>query len=382
MTETSGGQPAQDRIRLALVITELEPGGAERALVNLATRIDPARFSPVVYSLQPRPAVGKDQLVEQLEAANVPVRFAEIGSKWQAPLAFGRLARLMTEQQPQIVQNFLFHANALGTLVASHLRVPHVLLGIRVADPRQSRAWIERRMAKLASKIVCVSHRVADACRERGFPADKLIVIPNGVDVARFADARPLDLTSLGLPPGRRCIVFIGRLHAQKDLQGLIEVAPRMLQQLPNHDLLIVGEGAQQSALVQLAGKLGIAHRVHFALWRADIPQILASSELLVLPSRWEGMPNVVLEAMAAGKPVVATAVEGVAEVLGERAADQIVAIGDMNAFADRVRQVAQSPQLAEDLGKSNRERVLREFSLQQMVARYERIFAELMATP
>jgi glycosyltransferase involved in cell wall biosynthesis len=155
-----------------------------------------------------------------------------------------------------------------------------------------------------------------------------------------------------------------------------------MLQQLPNHDLLIVGEGAQQSALVQLAGKLGIAHRVHFALWRADIPEILASSELLVLPSRWEGMPNVVLEAMAAGKPVVATAVEGVAEVLGERAADQIVAIGDMNAFADRVRQVAQSPQLAEDLGKSNRERVLREFSLQQMVARYERIFAELMATP
>jgi glycosyltransferase involved in cell wall biosynthesis len=380
MTESGSRENAQDRIRLALVITELEPGGAERCLVNLATRIDRARFDPVVYSIHPRPAAGKNHLVLQLEAAGVPVRFADVRSKWQAPLAIGRLKRLMSEQRPQVVQNFLFHANVLGTLAARRLDVPHVLLGIRVADPRRSRAWIERRVAKRASKIVCVSQSVAEDCHSRGYPADKLLVIPNGVDAEPFVSAQPVDLAALGLSPGRKAIVFIGRLHVQKDLHELIAVAPELLAQLPSHDLVIVGQGPQRSALVRLSGELGIADRVHFIGWRADIPAVLAAAELLVLPSRWEGMPNVVLEAMAAGKPVVATAAEGVLELLGERAKEQSVAVGNMKDFAHRIHQIAQNPHLAAALGRANRERVLAQFSLQKMVQEYERLFASLIA--
>jgi glycosyltransferase involved in cell wall biosynthesis len=191
--------------------------------------------------------------------------------------------------------------------------------------------------------------------------------------------AKPLDLTMLGLPPRRKAIVFIGRLHVQKDLHELIAVAPELLAKLPNHDLVIVGEGPQRSALERLSGELGIGDRVHFVGWRADVPEILAAAEMLILPSRWEGMPNVVLEAMAAGKPVVATTAEGVVELLGERAAEQSVAVGKMQDFAARVLQFAQSPQLATDLGRANRERVLHEFSLQQMAGKYERLFSSLI---
>jgi glycosyltransferase involved in cell wall biosynthesis len=362
------------------VITELEPGGAERCLVNLATRIDRARFDPVVYSIQPRPARGKDQLVLQLEAAGVPVRFAEIRSKWEAPLAIGRMKKLLGEQQPQIVQNFLFHANMLGTLAAQGIGVPHVLLGIRVADPRQTRAWIERRMAKGAAKIVCVSQSVADDCRKRGYPAEKLVVIPNGVDAERFMAAKPIDLTALGLPAGRKAIVFVGRMHVQKDLHELIAVSPELLTKLPEHDLVIVGEGPQRSALERLAGELSIESRVHFVGWRADVPEILAASEMLVLPSRWEGMPNVVLEAMAAGRPVVATTAEGVVELLGDQSVSQSVPVGNMPDFANRVLQFVQNPQFASELGAVNRERVLQEFSLQKMVWKYEQLFESFVS--
>ena len=370
--------PVGAPVRLALAITELAPGGAERCLVNLATRIDRSRFEPAVYSIRPRPAAGRDVLVRQLEEAGVSVRFADIRSKWQAPLMVGRLAGLLAEQQPQIVQNFLYHANIAGTLAARRAGVPRIVLGIRVADPRRLRTWLERRVAANVDRIVCVSHSVADFCRDRGFPADKLEVIPNGIDVGRYEGAAPLDLAELGVSRGRKAIIFVGRLHEQKDLAGLISAAPNFLGQLPEHDLVLVGEGPQRQTLSRLGASLGIGHRVHWPGWRPEVPAILAAAEILVLPSRWEGMPNVLLEAMAAGKPVVATRAEGVGEVLGELAAEQTVAVGDMRELARRIVQLAQSPPLAQRLGQENRQRILAHFSLQEMVHRYERLYARL----
>jgi glycosyltransferase involved in cell wall biosynthesis len=367
-------------IRLALVITELEPGGAERALVNLATHIDRARFAPAVYSIRPRPPRGKDQLVEQLESAGIPVRFADVRSRWQAPLAVSRLKRLLAEQQPQIVQNFLFHANVLGTLAASRLGVPHVLMGVRVADPRRSRSWLERRLTRRVSQIVCVSQSVADHCLQRGFPADKLVVIPNGVDVARLQGVQPIDLAELGLPPGRRAIVFVGRLHEQKGLDDFLAGSAKVFEALTAHDLVVVGDGPQRDALHRLASHLHVADRVHFAGWRADVPAILAAADLLILPARWEGMPNVVLEAMAAGKAVVATRVEGVAELLGDAADEQLVDAGDMDSFGRRIIQVVQNAQLAANLGQQNQTRVVSQFSLQAMVQAYERLYVRLVS--
>jgi glycosyltransferase involved in cell wall biosynthesis len=367
-------------IRLALVITELEPGGAERCLVHLATRIDRTRFAPVVYSIRPRPPEGRDSLVGELAAAGVEVRFADIRSKWQSPWMVGNLTRLLRRQRPQIVQNFLYHANVVGTLAAHAAGVPHALMGIRVADPRRMRSWLERRLARDVARIVCVSQSVADFCRARHFPSDKLEVIPNGVDANRFADVTPLDLAEMGMPHGRKAILFIGRLHVQKELHELIAAAPRMLDQLPEHDLVIAGEGPQQDALRRLASELEIASRVHFAGWRADVPALLAAAEMLVLPSRWEGMPNVVLEAMAAGKPVVATRAEGVVELLGELANEQTVAVGDMECFTERIVHFVHNAQLSAEIGLRNRDRVLGEFSLQAMIGKYEQLYTGLLA--
>ena len=126
-------------IRLALCITELEVGGAERCLMELATRLDRAKFLPVVYSLGPRPTGEQAALVQRLEAAGVPVHFLNGRTRLAAPIVLWKLIRLLRSQNPQIVQSFLFHANLLGTLAAHLAGAPYMVTGIRVAERR--RAW-------------------------------------------------------------------------------------------------------------------------------------------------------------------------------------------------------------------------------------------------
>lgn len=361
---------------IALVITELEVGGAEQALVNLAINLDRERFLPAIYSLQARPE--NDLLVRRLEAAEIAVHFLNVQSRWQFFGAVKRIAKLFRQQQPQLVQSFLYHANVVGTMAARRAKVPRVATGIRVADPSRWRTRVERWLAPKMDKIVCVSQGVADFCRERGFPAEKLVVIPNGVDVSRFAGAEAADLTQLGLTAGRRAIVYVGRLDRQKGLDWLFsEVLPKVFPNLPQHDLLLVGDGPQRKKLESLSRSLGLAGRIHFAGRRSDVPNILAASDLLVLPSRWEGMPNVLLEAMAAGKPVVASEGSGGMEILGDALSIQVCPFGDADKFSERTLCFLQHKTLT-DIGELNRNRVMSEFSLAVMVGRYETLYESL----
>lgn len=374
--EPLSGRP----IRLALVITELAPGGAERCLVHLATGIDPSRFRPVVYSLGPEPDADRRELVDKLRAAAVEVTFLGHTSPLHAVSAIRRLASEFQRRPPDIVQTFLFHANVIGALAARRAGAGPVVLGERVADGRRWRAWLERWAGRGAARMVCVSQAVADHCRRLGYPADRLQVIPNGVDLAAFAGAAPLELSAVGLPLGRRAILFIGRLHAQKGVRTLLAAASRFLSELPNHDLIMAGEGPALLALQHLATTTNCAQRIHFVGWQANVAPLLSAADLLVLPSRWEGMPNVVLEAMAAGKAVVATRAEGVVELLGEQAEAQTVEMDDVDALAVRIAQLAGDSAQRERLGKLNQTRAASSFSLAAMIQRYACLYDSLAA--
>jgi glycosyltransferase involved in cell wall biosynthesis len=175
-------------------------------------------------------------------------------------------------------------------------------------------------------------------------------------------------------------ITFIGRLDEQKGLPWLFELLPTVFTRLPNHDLLVVGSGPQRALLERLAADRGLANRVHFAGFRDEVAAILAASDLLVLPSRWEGMPNVLLEAMASGKPVVATAVEGVVELLSYPLASmQVLEVDDSQGFANKVVAIIQDSVWAAQLGQLNRARAAKEFSFNAMVAAYERLYDSLL---
>jgi glycosyltransferase involved in cell wall biosynthesis len=143
---------------------------------------------------------------------------------------------------------------------------------------------------------------------------------------------------------------------------------------------VVVGSGPERDHLLHLVEELGMRGRVHFLRFRDDVPEILAASELLVLPSRGEGMPNAVLEAMASGKPVVATRVEGVEELLGPATDDQSVLQSDSEAFTAKVIAILSDPALAARLGTENRLRAQSRFSQESMTIAYERLYRELVA--
>jgi len=374
--------PPSDPLRLALVITELHPGGAERCLVELATRLDRQRFAPVVYSLGPRPPENRQLLVERLAAAEIPLHFLDLTNAWQFFLGASKLAAMLREQRAEMVHSFLFHANVVAARAAEAADVKRLVTGIRVADPRWPRATVERWATRRANTIVCVSHSVADFCRRRGFPAQRLVVIPNGIDIARWRNAQPADLTQFGVPAGRRAFVYVGRLDKQKGLDRFFASLPFLFIELPDHDLLLVGEGDHAPLLRKLTQDLAAESnsrpRIYFAGWRANIPEIIAASDLLVLPSRWEGMPNVILEAMAAGKPVFASPAEGVLELLGAAAEQQTANFDEGIVPYKKMLSILSNPVLATELGRRNQERAIQQFSLENMVSQYERLYFSL----
>ncbi len=368
-------------IPLALCITELEVGGAERCLVELATRLDRAKFAPAVYSLRPRPTGDQAALVLRLEEAGVPVHFLNGRTRLAAPVVLWKLTRLLRAQNPHIVQTFLFHANLLGTLAARLAGVRCVVTGIRVAE--RGRIWHLRWakwMDRLVTRHVCVSQSVADySSVAGGLGAARLVVIPNGVDLERFRDMRPCPHESLGVGPNRRLIVFVGRLDAQKGPNLLIELAPQFLSRLPDHDLVLVGRGPLRESLEARSRQLAAGDRIHFTGWRADVPEILAAADLVVLPSQWEGMPNVLLEAMAAGKPVVATNVEGMLEALGAENSGQLVQRGSQG-ISESIVTISSQAEVQSRLGGENRSIVEKNFTLQAVVALYARLYEALVA--
>lgn len=372
------------KLQVALCITELQWGGAEQCLVRLAIGMDRERLQPTVYCLAPPPR-GDKTCLEPLAKAGITIHFLGAKSKWQLPLIVRRLANLWRRNRPDVVQSFLFHANAVAACAAHRAGIHAVVSGIRVAERRSALPFlVDRCLDRWVSRYVCVSRSVADFYNAKtGIDREKLLVIPNGIELSSYQPQisqtqQSLDLSGLGISPQRRFISFVGRLDPQKGVDWLVATAGDWLDKLPQHDLLVVGDGSRRRELEIISGQNTLAGRIHFTGRRDDVPAILARSELLVLPSLWEGMPNVVMEAMAAGLPVVATKVEGVEELLGPAADPQTVAYGDTRAFAAKIIAFAANPQYALEIGQKNRARVEQNFSLSKMIFAYQKLWESI----
>jgi len=364
-------------IRLACCITELDPGGAERMFVELVCGLDRARWDPTVISLGDE----SEPLVQRLRDAGVEVRCLAVKRRWDLS-AIGRLARELRSLSPDLLQTWLLHANVAGCLAAGRVGLEPVLTGIRVAERRgRWRLWLERLCTRRARRHVCVSGDVADFSRDHtGLDSSKLVVIANGVDVAGLAGADPVDLSKQGIAAGVPVVAWIGRLEPQKDPLAAVEVMAQCQASQPECHLILAGEGPLRSEVLGRIAGLGLTQRVHLLGQVSDIPALLARSCGLLLTSRWEGMPNVVLEAMAAGRPVVARVVEGVSDLVEDGVTGWLVGDDQISSLAAALERLLDDRGGAELMGARGQLKVSGEYSIEAMVAGYEALWIRELA--
>lgn len=370
-------------VRIALTITELDPGGAEKCLVQLAIYLAGRGHEVEVIALGPTPnsslgsSPNRTLLTDELTQAGVPWKLGNAAGLLSLPRVVRWLRTELQRIQPDIVQSMLFHANVVTALANRKLAIPH-FGGARVGEPSRLRRMAEQWAAGRMHKMVCVSQEVANQCAGT-IPQDKLVIIPNGIPAAEFSLAvcdRPAELRQILPSDQTPYFIFVGRLSEQKGILPLITKADLLLENLPDHHLILLGDGPLRSEIQESLSKSRNATRVHLLGWRPQAIPWIAHSRALLLPSRYEGMPNVVLEAMSVGRPVVVFAVEGVAELLGEQS-EQIVH-GDLAQFIGRVHQFANSDKIA-SLGVENRKRAEALFRLEDQHAKYEQLYLDCL---
>lgn len=357
-------------------ITELDPGGAENALVQLVTRLDRDRWQPYVIAL-----AGEGKLVKPLREAGIEVVCLNATSSRQFSI-YPRLVKEFRRINPKIVQTYLFHANILGRMAARAARVKHVVSGIRVAERRGK--WyhrVDRWTDRWVSKHVCVSQAVKDfTAKTARISSEKMIVIPNGVDLKRFENALPISRESLPRCSSENLIaLYAGRLDPQKGVADLLTIAENLRDQLPELKWLIAGDGPLKSELANSIKEKNLQNCVQLLGNRQDIPELMQTADMFIFPSRWEGMPNVILEAMAARLPIITSHVEGIDELLIDQQSGIITPRQDIPAMTKAVIQLATAPDLRTSYSQAAFQKVANEFSWEQTAARYQELYQSLI---
>ena len=284
----------------------------------------------------------------------------------------------------------IVHANStkagfLTRLAARAARVPVIVFtahgwAFTEGRPRWLRRLLalgERAVASMTTRIICISDYDRQlALRYRVAAAERLVVIRNAVDPVPYLVPPPQTVPARAEHGGGPVVVtMVGRLAPPKDPWTLLEAA----RQLPQVRVVIAGDGPLRSKVVEFARRLDIAERVTLTGFRSDIPELLRASDIFVLSSRWEGLPTVVIEAMMASLPVVATRVGGLPELVEEGVSGLLVPPGSPAALHGALARLVADPAQRQAMGKAGRDRALRLFSLSRMVRETDWLYAELL---
>lgn len=364
-------------------------GGAQKHLLEVLRRLDRRRFAPSLCVLvTDRP--GASDLLDAVRDLDVPVIDARVRDGANAlvrPDTFRQMARVagaFRRAGVRIVHSYLFHANFFGTLTARLAGVPIAIVSKRNVDvyERTRERWACRLVNHLADRVTAVAQGVADhVVRAEGCPRDKIVVIPNGIDVTQVNRTPGLDRgDTLGVGADHLVVGTIARLVWYKGHEELVDAIARVNREHPAVRLCVVGDGPLRDSLRERAQRTGLDGAARFL---GTIPQawrLLPHFDIFVLASRWEGMSNGLLEAMAAGRPIVATTVGGNPELITDGETGLLVPPENPEALAAAILRLIRDPALARRLGEAARRRVEREFTLDVMVRRLESLYDDLLA--
>ena len=354
------------------------PGGAERVMVELAAGVGPGYRSEAAL-------IRDSWLGSALRGRGVPVTMLRDGPHGSLA-TLQDLSRIIRETRVAILHSHEFFMNTLGLVASWMTGVPLVATvhGRNYYADRFRRRAAYRLVARLA-RMVAVSEDVRLFLAERvGISQRQITVIPNGVPLDQGPSDEKISALreSLGLHPHSQVVGSVGSLYPVKGHRYLIDGSPQVITRFPHVVFLIVGRGGLREELEAQTRRLGVASHFRFLGHRDDVSDLLALSDVFVLPSLSEGMPLALLEAMAAGVPPIATRVGGVSEVVKDGLTGLLLPPRDGDALADRIMTLLGDRTLARQIGQSAREMVASRFSLAGMVQAYQEVYTQLIQKP
>lgn len=371
------------RVHVVFSIDTMRVGGTEMNAVRTAERLDPSRFRLTVVTLR-----GEGPLAERYERAGIPVVRFPIHSLY-APATVRqarRLAAWLRRERVEIVHCHDQYSNFFSTLSARYAGVPVI-----IASKRWLHWSIRYRIAnaigfRAASRVLANSSLVARSLSsdDRVAP-QRIVVVPNFVDESAFTPASDSVLAGwrqeLGLEPNATVVGIIASLEAIKDHATLLRAMAKLAPQWPRLRLVIVGDGSLREALRVQASELGIADAVRFAGLRPQHPSFHHLFDISLLSSISEGSPNSLVEAMAAGRPIVASRVGGVPDAVHDGENGLLVPSGDATAFADAISALLADPNRAAAMGREGARRAAQEFAAPVVIRGLEHLYNELLST-
>jgi glycosyltransferase involved in cell wall biosynthesis len=368
-----------EKIHIFHMIDGLTFGGAETLLRDLASGLEDRGYRITVGYSTPGP------FVQELANKNLKlIRISRFGLV--DPFFMMKMIKLWRADPPQVVHTHLFKSDFHGRLAARLAGVPVVVSTLHNND-----TWANNRLmghlygatAMWADRLIAVSPEVKEFHRSKtGVPEEKILVINNGVNVRAFSgyeeQAKQIRV-EFGIAESAPLFGIVGRLKPQKNVAMFLLAAAEIIKLQPEARFLIVGDGPLQSDLELQTKNLGISSSVIFAGMRKDVPAILNALDVLVLSSLWEGLPVILLEAMAASLPVVSTTVDGVVGVVQPDVTTLLVPTSDHKALANACLRLARDPVLREKMGQAGLQRVSDHYSLDHMIDLVSSLYMELL---
>ena len=384
-------------MRIVHAIARLNLGGAALSVLELAAGQRALGHDVlVVAGTIPVGEESMEHVADELQVpwTKVPALQRELSPRSDTA-ALAALRRIVRERKPDVLHTHTAKAGTVGRVAALtagrarpkalvHTFHGHVLTGY--FTPRRERLFrgVERELARRTSAIIAVSDEVrADLLRLHVAPAAKITVIPYGFDLearVRAEDgARKALRTRLGLDDDVFALGWAGRLTAVKRPLDLVRVLHAVRRRGVDATLVLVGDGADRGAVEQLARELGVYPQLHLEGYQAEIAPYYAAFDALLLTSENEGTPVVAIEALAAGRPVVATDVGGVATVVDDGETGYLAARADVDALAERVERLARDPELSREMGALGATRMRERFARERMVQDVQRLYERLL---
>ncbi len=366
-----------DKIKIAHVSASLHYGGKENGVVNLVNGLDPKIFENYIFTYVRGGALA-------LRVDPTRCRVVELGDKLGGDYRlYFKLAREFRRYRIHIAHTHSWATAMEGIIGAKMARVPIIIHGEHgtMKTDTKLHIQIQRRLWNATDQVLSVSQALRENLHKKfDFSKERIRVVANGVDLSRFDLSRNgVDYKArLGLPPNALVFGAIGRAVPVKAYPILLQAAGLVFSEIPNAHLVLVGDGPLLDELVQSAQDAGILNRVHFLGARKDVPEILRALDVYVLSSESEGMSNTILEAMASGRPVIATAVGGNPELVVDGETGLLVPPNDPAALAVAITKLLREPEQRRQMGVLSRQRIEEKFSLEVMVRHYAEVYLEV----